>query len=97
MRDLEGLISVIHEFEGSSPLWYMTDGHVSKEAFKAECAIEFEQDFATEDIQHAYARNVPAGRGMKQTLLYLADGPGYGAFPVTYVDLTEPHCEEQKC
>lgn len=88
VRELEGYIEVICEFEGVQPLWYMARGHVSKEEFQSECVIEFGKHISLSSIIYAYVRAVPAGVE-NQSMLCLAKGRGRGAFPITYTDIVE--------
>lgn len=87
--DLRGRVNEIREFEGSSVLWYMADGHVPPVDFVAELEREFQMAALEEDVEHIYIRNVPAGGRGDGMVMYLADGPGRGAYKATILDVSE--------
>ena len=89
MNTLRGRIEEVPEFEGYGVLWLMVRGHVKKNEFIQEVEREYGLRLSEDDVIFTFARNTPVGVDRLGEMVINLTEPGRGAYPVTYVDVSE--------
>jgi len=69
-------------------VWFWMKGNEDPTDFADAVNWECKADYAADDVQYGYCRNVPTGIGSDMTMNLVKDGSALrGAYPITFIDV----------